>query len=303
MNQIEKETANSINDDPYDCRGQFPGGDPNPWWCRSSQVNNETVSFEIIHIDNRKNIIFVTDYGFSWVLMKIAGGILSEAGAAIFRELTNNDVSPANVVRESVLRFKEVLRSEFDRQKLLEATDLISKSEVNVNHYFNDPTNNRNYLETAIQDLRSALATLRRLGPVVASGSYMVAAGLELSCIQERAKWVPSDTTIVKEHARVYAEEARRFLPEICRVAKNRFSGLDGELGPNNYMIWWYYRDKGTTYQWESEHFPDDIVGTGQTRCLIDRCEKMGYVLKDIERNDVNPMAKLIQAWEELGNS
>ena len=297
-----------INTD-YSCSAA-PGDPivPNPFWCEEN-LNKEfldNLSFNYIYVQPELNaehvelkIIIKEPYSFSWIAIAIAEGILSRTGSAIYDTVFGSDNDIERIIDRVITDFSGILghylNEQTDEAQRRDGNADLETAKVNLEEYsysVDRGAPNVTPLNAAIQNIRHALGHYSQISYYMGTGAYMIAAGLEVSCLIELNK-IDQENFFFKERAKTLHKKAADLIPKICRTQQLRYSKIERQFDPEKA---WYYIDKGTP----DEKY-EEKVGFGAYNRIVDhRCQSMRELLQNTELERINPIYKLMASWASL---
>jgi hypothetical protein len=192
-----------------------------------------------------------------WALTAIGSGLLSGLGADIYKKLTGGGASPTVLVdlsTRAIYEIGNIVRQTLSEFAVMECNSHINALQIQIEEYLSDPQNNAFRLTDAVIESNRLVSRLQGLD-LAGFGGFMVAAGLRLAVLQERAKFVPSEKKNLKARAMeysVYAQAAhdkmiKQFHARFseCRIQKEFQGGHMG--GPLGWGWGWEYSIDGQT--------------------------------------------------------
>lgn len=247
-----------------------------------------------------EEVPFIT-ISWQWVLEKTVEALIAKNASEIIKLLFLVDYAQLN--KNALNDVCSIVRQPIDENSLREIQVEIDGFKELIREYLLYPQNNRTKLDYIINKSSFVLDKLKNLG-IVGIGAFMLASGLRLALLQERAKLDTTKWNNIKEQAIDYSKYAKIVTPKLikltvgsidkeCKCSKRK-SGHEGE--------------KITEYECRYFDGKDIHVFRGLSPNVVIECNKhrlqMFYDVADkVNKVAVNPVRLASRKWLELAAS
>jgi hypothetical protein len=191
-----------------------------------------------------------------WAIGAIASGLLSGLGADIYKKLKGSNINDMNTV--AIYEIGNIVKQVIAESAIKACNDNIDALRIQMEEYLIDPGKNAFRLENAIIESNKLVSRLKGLD-VVGLGGFVLAAGLRLAILQERAKSVASEKQSLKARAIEYSNHAQSAVDRMTKQFHARFSECRiRKSGPPGTILPSY---PNPDWDWKWSYSLDGVIG------------------------------------------
>lgn len=232
----------------------------------------------------------------SWqrVLAEIGESLIADKPREVIH-LLFADLDYIQLNKNAVDDVYNIVRQPFSENVIAEIQAKINAFKELMLEYLNHPQNNKLKLDYVINDSSVILDKLKSL-EVVGVGAFMIASGLRIALLQEKAK-LDLNWSTVKDEAIEYSDYALKTTPKIIKLSLGRINKKCKctKCGSESYECR-YFDGKDT-------HIFRGTSSNAGTECNRHRLEMFYNVADYINQTAVQPVRKASRKWRELAAS
>lgn len=240
---------------------------------------------------------------WQWVLAKICEALIAREARSVIK-LLFSELEAVQINNNAVEDIRSIVRQPVDENALRETSAKINSLKELMGEYLHHPQNNKHRLDQVINESIFIVEKLKTL-EVVGIGAFMIAEGLRLALLQEKAESDLTEWSSVKDRAISSSDYALSVTPKLfeltvgridkeCRCIKWK-SGTEGEEIITEYEC--RYSD-GKDIHIFRETSPD-----AEFECNKHRLQMFQSVTDRVNQTAAQPVRAASKKWQELAAS
>lgn len=240
---------------------------------------------------------------WQWVLAKIGKALITGSAREVIK-LLFSDLDYVQLNNNAIEDIRSIVRQPVDENVLRETQTKIDSFKDLLNEYMHHPQNNQPRLDYVINESSFLIEKLKSL-EVVGVGAFMIASGLRLALLQEKAKTDLTEWISVKDRAIEYSDYAALVTPKLFELSVGR---IDKECQCIKWESESERKERITEYECRSFDGKDIHIFRETSPNAVNECNKhrlqIFYSVADrVTQTAAQPVRAAISQWQELAAS
>lgn len=257
---------------------------------------------KIAFTSNEKMPIALT-INWQWVLEKIGKALIARDARSVIK-LLFSDVDYLQINHNAVEEIRSIIRQSVDENTFRETIAKINSVKELISEYLYNPQDNQARLDYIINESSFVVQKLKSL-EIVGLGAFMIASGLRLALLQEKAKSDQTNWNSVKDQAIEYSNYAASVTPKLFELSVGQ---IDKECKCKRWESRFEGEKRITEYECcyfdgKDLHIFRQLSSNAEFECNKHRLQMFQSVTDNVVHTVVQPMREAINRWRELATS